>query len=57
MVLKTGHLEKQVLEKIGVADCMKSEVLHSVKEARNILHTIKTGKAIWIVNILGGNHL
>ena len=36
---------------------MTSEVLHRVKEARNILHTIKRGKAIWIGNILGGNHL
>jgi hypothetical protein len=28
------------------------EVLHRVKEERNILHTIKRRKALWIGNIL-----
>jgi hypothetical protein len=31
------------------------EVLHRVKEARNILHTIKRRKANWIVHILRRN--
>jgi hypothetical protein len=33
------------------------EVLHKVKEERNILHTIKRRKANWIGHILRGNCL
>jgi hypothetical protein len=33
------------------------EVLHRVKEERNILHTIKRRKANWIVHILCRNCL
>jgi hypothetical protein len=31
------------------------EILHSVKEERNIVHTIKRRKANWIGHILRGN--
>jgi hypothetical protein len=47
------------MEKICMknADCTKNEeVLHRVEE-RNILPTIKRGKAIWIGYILHGNCL
>jgi hypothetical protein len=33
------------------------DVLHRVKEERNILHTIKRRKANWIVHILHRNSL
>jgi hypothetical protein len=65
MVLKLGHLRNQSkLEnfemwcwrrkgKIGWTIHVKNEeVLHRVKEERNILHTIQRRKANWIGHIL-----
>jgi hypothetical protein len=37
--------------------CKKEEVLHSVKEERNILCSIKISRAIWIGHILHRNCL
>jgi len=46
------------MENISWADCVKNEeVLHTVKEERNILHTIKRRKANWIGHILRRNCL
>jgi inosine/xanthosine triphosphate pyrophosphatase family protein len=43
-------------EKIRWTDRVRSEeVLHRVKEERNILHTIKRRKANWICHILRRN--
>ena len=40
------------------SNCVKNEeVLHTVKEERNILHTIKRRKANWIGHILHRNCL
>jgi hypothetical protein len=36
---------------------VKKEVLHTVKEERNILHTIKRREDKWIGHILRGNCL
>jgi hypothetical protein len=45
-------------EKIIWADIVRNkEVLHRVKEERNILHTIKRRKANWIGHILRRNRL
>jgi hypothetical protein len=45
------------MEKISWTDRVRNEeVLHRVKE-RNILHTIKRGKANWIGHILRRNGL
>jgi hypothetical protein len=66
MVLKRGHFRNQirnawkvfnvVLEKNGEDQwsnrVRNEEVLHRVKEERNILHTIKRRKANWIGHIL-----
>jgi hypothetical protein len=65
MALKLGHLKKQSKlksfemwwwrkkEKIGWTVHLKNEeVLHRVKEERNILHTIKRRRANWIGHIL-----
>ena len=45
-----------MLEKDGISwnDCMKSEVLHTDKEERNIIHTLKQGKDNWICHIFIG---
>jgi hypothetical protein len=44
------------MEKISWTDRVRNEeVLHRVKEDRNILHTIKTRKANWIGHILRRN--
>jgi len=64
-VLKLGHIRKQSKlesfemwcwrrkEKIGWTIHVKNEeVLHRVKEERNILHTIKRRRANWIGHIL-----
>jgi hypothetical protein len=41
------------MEKISWTDHVRNEeVLHSVKEERNILHTIKRRKANWIGHIV-----
>jgi hypothetical protein len=40
------------VEKISWKDRVKNEVLHKVKEERNIVHTIKRRKANWIGHIL-----
>jgi hypothetical protein len=46
------------MEKIGWTDRVRNEeVLHRVKEERNILHTIKREKANWIGRILHRNCL
>jgi hypothetical protein len=45
------------MEKISWTSRVKNEVLERVKEERNILHTIKRRKTIWIVHILGKNCL
>jgi hypothetical protein len=43
---------------ISWTDCVRNEeVIHRVKEERNILHTIKRRKANWIGNIFGRNCL
>jgi len=36
---------------------VKNELLYSVKEERNILHTLKITKANWIGHIVGRNCL
>jgi hypothetical protein len=46
------------MEKISWTDCVRNEeVLHRVKEERNILHTMKRRKANWIGHMLRGNYL
>jgi hypothetical protein len=46
------------MDKISCTDRVRSEeVLHRVKEERNIVHTIKRRKANWIVHILRRNCL
>jgi hypothetical protein len=46
------------MEKISWTDCVRNEdQLHSVKEERNILHTIKRMKAVWFGHILRRNCL
>jgi hypothetical protein len=44
------------MEKISWTNCVRNEeVLHRVKEERNIIHTIKRRKANWIGHILCRN--
>jgi hypothetical protein len=45
------------IEKISWTDSVKNEVLHRVKDERNILRTIKRRKANWIGQILRRNCL
>jgi hypothetical protein len=45
------------MEKISWTDHVRNEVLHRLKEERNILHTIKGRKANWIGHILHRNCL
>jgi hypothetical protein len=46
------------MEKISWTDRVRNEeILHRVKEERNILHTIKSRKATWIGHILRRNCL
>jgi hypothetical protein len=46
------------MEKIDWMDRVRNEeVLHRVKEKRNILHTMKVRKANWIGHILRKNYL
>jgi hypothetical protein len=40
------------MEKTSWTDGVRNEVLHGVKEKRNILHAIKRWNAIWIGHIL-----
>jgi hypothetical protein len=40
------------MEKISWIDRVGNEVLHGVKEERNILHTVKRRKTNWIGHIL-----
>jgi hypothetical protein len=48
----------RIMEKISWTDRVRNEeVLHWVKEERNILHTIKRRKADWIGHILHRNCL
>jgi len=44
-----------MVEKISCAGAVKSDVLHRVKEERNILHTKKGRKAGWIGDVLRRN--
>jgi hypothetical protein len=54
--LKRGAGEE--MEKISWTDRVRNEeVLHRVKEERNIIHTIKRRKAYWIGHILCRNCL
>jgi len=43
------------MEKVSLSDSVKNEILHGVKEERNILYTIKRRKADWIGHILPRN--
>jgi hypothetical protein len=45
------------MEKIIWTNRVRNEVLHRVKEERNIVHTIKIRKANWIGHILRRNCL
>ena len=46
------------MEKISWTDRVRNEeVLHRVKENRNILHTIKRRKANWVGHVLRRNSL
>jgi hypothetical protein len=45
------------MEKISLTNHVRNEVLHRVKEERNILHTMKRRKANWIGHILRRNSL
>jgi hypothetical protein len=45
------------MEKISWTDHVRNEVLHRVKEERNILHTIKRRKTNWTGHILCRNCL
>jgi hypothetical protein len=46
------------IKKISWTDRVRNEeVLHTIKEERNILYTIKRRKAIWIGHILRGTAL
>jgi hypothetical protein len=46
----------RIMEKINWTDGVRNkEVLHRVKEERNVLHTIKRRKANWIGHILRRN--
>ena len=48
----------QRMEKISWTDRVTNEeVLHRVKEERNIIHTVKRRKGNWIGHILRGNCL
>jgi hypothetical protein len=49
----SGKFLNVVLEKINYTNCVRNkEVLHRVKEERNILHPVKRRKANWIGHIL-----
>jgi hypothetical protein len=43
--------------KISWTDRVKNEVLHRVKEERDVLHILKLKKANWIGHIMSGNCL
>jgi len=44
------------MQKIGWTDRVRNEeILHGVKEQRNILHTVKWRKANWIGHVLRRN--
>jgi hypothetical protein len=45
------------MEKVSWTDRVRNEVLHRVKEERNIVHTIKRRKANWIGHSLCRNCL
>jgi hypothetical protein len=57
----TGNFEMwcwRRMEKISWTECLRNgEVLHEVKEERNIVHTIKRREANWIGHILRRNCL
>jgi hypothetical protein len=43
------------MEKISWTDRVRSEVLHTVKKERNILHTLNINNAYWIGQFLRRN--
>jgi len=45
------------MEKIRRTDRVKNQVLHRIKEQKNILHTVKRRKAAWIGHMLCRNCL
>jgi hypothetical protein len=45
------------MESISWTDHVRSEVLHTTREKRNILHSVKRRKADWLGNILHRNCL
>jgi hypothetical protein len=45
------------MEKISWTDRVRNEVLHKVKEERNLVHTIKRRKANWIGNMFSGSEI
>jgi len=61
----TGHVSEHAvcsyvvlgMVKVGWTDRVRDEVLHRVKEDRNILHTVKRRKATWLSHILCVNCL
>ena len=42
------------MEEISWNDRVRNEMLRRVKEVRNIVHTVKSWKDTWIVNMLIG---
>jgi Ni,Fe-hydrogenase III large subunit len=61
MVLKRGHFGKQIRNTWKVLKCgagkgrterVRKEVLHGVKEEKNIVHTIKIREANWMLSHL-----
>jgi hypothetical protein len=45
------------MEKISWTGRLRNEILHRVKEERDVLHTIKVRKANWIGHVLCRNFL
>jgi len=45
------------MDKISPTKCTKNELIHGVKEERNLLHTINRRKANWIGQITHRNSL
>ena len=47
----------RIMEKMSWTDYVTNEELHPVRKGRNILHTIKEGRANWIGHIWCGKCL
>jgi hypothetical protein len=56
-MLTTSTLQLHIKNSISWTDRVKKEVLHRVKEERNILYTIKREKVNWIGHIWRTNCL